>query len=76
MDREEFEKRLCSIFCLLNTATTDGILVALLKNDQTALDQYRADQTACEERINFYLTAWDNAPTPEAKMAVVESVTP
>jgi hypothetical protein len=75
MTREEFEKRLCSIFCLLKNVNTDEILVAILKNDTQKLDEFRTMQTTCEQSINFYLTEWDNAPTPEQKAAVVASVT-
>jgi hypothetical protein len=75
MTREEFNKRLCLIFCLLKTVSTEDILIAILKNDTQKLDEYRTAQTTCEQKINLYLTAWDNAPTPEEKAAVVASVT-
>ena len=75
MDRDEFKRRLESIFCLLKTYSTCEILITILKNDTEKLDLLRTEQQALDQKVNMYLTEWDNAPTPEQKMAIVASVT-
>lgn len=75
MTREEFEILLKRLFNWASMINTTEVLAALVTNDEQLLIEYEIMINDAQERIDFYLTEWDEASTPEEKQAVVESVT-
>lgn len=72
--RQEFQKLLNELFDWKSDFSSSQVLTALVTNDTVTLSQIQARITARETTINSYLTLYDQAPTPQAKMVVVGSV--
>jgi hypothetical protein len=71
--REEFELILKQTFDWKRFCTNDPLTCLVTADEQKILEMQNI-MSSCTSRIDFYLTEWDNAQTPEAKMAVVGSV--
>ena len=76
LTRTEFEIILQDIFYTLAFPTnTREFQRTVTTNNETLFDVYATNYLRAQERINFYLTAWDNAVGQPAKDSVVGSVT-
>jgi hypothetical protein len=72
LTREEYEAVLQSGFYAAVFPQNDkNFKISLLTNDKSAIDAISTDYQRALERINYYLTEWDNAADQAAKDAVV-----
>lgn len=72
--RQEFQRLLNELFDWKLDFPSNQVLTALVTNDTVTLAQIQTRITARTTTINSYLTLYDEAATPQAKMAVVSSV--
>jgi len=75
-DRDEFEKRLKSIFKRENVDTEYEMLEAIIMNNTEKLDEYRTEITTAQAKIDNYLSEWDSAKDNTERMNVISSVNP
>jgi len=73
--RQDFQNTLEQIYNYGNYYSLYKVQEALLINNENFLLEVRQCRLNCLDRIDYYLNEYDNAPTEEAKMAVVGSVT-
>jgi len=75
MTREEFQEYLNNTFYnLAFPSDTRSFQQAVITNSEALYDAFATSYLRAVERINFYLTQWDNAPNQAAKDAVAGSV--
>ena len=74
IDRDEFKKRLNSIFDNRDIFTYEEAIDALLEKNEIKRKELKEKLNGQKEKINGYLADWDAATTYEEKLAVVSSV--
>ena len=76
MEREKFKASLESIFSPFGekTCMLSECVKCLIVGDTVKLAAMKAQMLACQAEVDHYLEAYDAAPTPVAKDAVIASV--
>jgi len=74
-NRRQFEKRLKNLFSWKEKYSTEEIIEALIANDTQKISEIQTEMIANNQKIDSYLTQFDNATTDEEKIGVISSVT-